>query len=127
MEVLDARKHEAAKLLAARKSQSETARALGVNRSTIGRWQLEQEFVELVQRYRSDESEIADQGLAMLVPQALKLIEEALAGKDVSAARARVALDVIKAAASITKEEAGTSTLETRLAELDARNPGQSD
>lgn len=127
MVVLDVRKHKAAKLLAARRSQAQTATELGVNRSTVGRWQMDPEFQGLIEQYTTDESEQAATGLSMLVPQALKLIEEALNGKEVTAARARVALDVVKAAASVTKEEAGASTLEARLAELDARNPRQSD
>jgi len=122
---LDARKTEAARIIAGGGKQSEAARSVGVDRSTIGRWAAEPEFQALIATLA--ENQVAVEGLESLVPQAMKTIEEALAGK-ATASAGRVALEVIKAAALIAKTEAGSeSTLETRLAELDARNARQSD
>ena len=103
----------AVELLAAGVSQAEVARQLGVNKSTVYRWvraQREQGAAE-ASLNPSDtpalnlQSEAAS-GLADLVPRALQLLEAALDGQ-IPASKARVALDIVKAAASVTGEKSG--------------------
>ena len=120
---MDERRQQAARALAAGANQASVARELGVDRATIGRWRKDPEFQAYVASVSAEASEEAVSGLTILVPQALRLIERALSGEDVPATRARVALDVVKAAASIDKGSGGgSSAFEERLRELDARN-----
>jgi len=112
---VDPKRKQAAEILASGGTQADAAKAVGVNRSTVMRWLKDPEFVESVDG-RSD----AAGGLTMLVPEALLLLQQALSG-DVSAARARIALDVIKAAAGLNPVGAAEGTLISRIAELDER------
>lgn len=64
----------------------------------------------------------AIQGLADLVPQALRTLKDALDGADISPAQQTVALNVIKAAKQLEPVAAseGPSTLAAAIQELDA-------
>lgn len=127
---MDPRRKKALERLSAGDRIGKVAADLGVHRSTIARWvKNDPEFAATL---NPSEDELADRargGLSTLVPQALELIELALRGDGaVSAARARVALDVIKTAASFDRSEAiGTGTLAERLHELDAGDDRESD
>lgn len=117
-------KHLAAEALAAGLSNNQASKRAGVNRSTVGRWLEDPDFQALVEELRGSQALEALSGLSSLVPAALKILQDALSGdSDVSAARAGVALNVVKAAASLSKgdEGAGESTLESRIKELDGR------
>lgn len=120
---MDLRREAAASMLAQGAKPADVARQIGVHRSQITRWQKDPEFQALVQAGAGEASEEAVTGLSMLVPEALKLLEQALRGEGkVTAQRARVALDVVKAAASIDKGgDQASSDFGDKLRELDAR------
>lgn len=105
-------------------TQAEAGREAGVNRSTVKRWLVDPAFQELISEIEEDFEEIvAAQGasLSRLVPEAYALLEKALRGDAaIPAAKAAIALSVLKAAAISSEGEAGESPLEKRLAELDA-------
>ena len=83
------------------------------------RWKSDPDFEALLDEVAEEET--TEQSLASLVPKAYLLLERALAHGDVAAAKARVALDVLKAAASLQgQEEEGESTLAKKLAEIDS-------
>jgi len=67
---------------------------------------------------------VATAGLSDLVPQALQVLEDALSGKKVTAQMARVALDTVKAAASVGGSSEGGTFL-AKLKELDAAQAGE--
>jgi len=108
-------------------SASEVAAELGINRSTVSRWMKnDPEFVAALSGNK-EISESARGGLADLVPRALSLLEQALQNDNISASRATVALNVVKAAASLgAAAEKTEGTLAARLAEIDARANEQS-
>ncbi len=118
----DVKRQKAAELLRQGVSQAEVSRQVGVDKSTIGRWLKDPSFVALVQT--PDYQAEAATGLADLVPQALKLLEDALAGANVPANKAQVALNIVKAAATAGKSEASGGELARRIAEM---GNGQSD
>ena len=66
----------------------------------------------------------AAKGLSDLVPQALRVLEDALAGADISPQQQTVALNVVKAAKQLepaaTGDE-GPSTLTSLIQEIDAK------
>ncbi len=126
----DLKKLKAARSLARGSTQAAAAREAGVDRATIGRWLKDQEFKEMVVTATDAEDSVedptveAERGLSRLVPQAERVLEEALAGADVSTQMARVALDIIKAARALEPKagsgEDGTPTLASLISELDA-------
>lgn len=59
--------------------------------------------------------------LALLVPQAYELLSQALTTGNIPAAKARIALDILKAARDVAKTtEESETPLASRLAELDS-------
>lgn len=118
-------RRKAAKALALGKNQSRAALEASVNRSTVLRWLDDQAFCEMVEEEKAALDAPADYSLDNLVPAAHELLKNALEGGKVAASQARIALDVLKAAASLTPAEKGTVTsLESRLAELDLLDEG---
>jgi len=109
----------AAKVLAAGGSQAAAAKAASVNRSTVLRWLEDADFADAA---KPDLGDSATQGLADLVPKALELLERAMNKGDVPATKARVALDIVKAAANLKQAETGGGTLVERLREIEARD-----
>jgi len=109
-------------------TQAAAARAANVSRSTILRWLKDNDFRSALSgSLDQDDGELAERaisGLADLVPKALDMLEEALDGENYTAAQQRVALDIIKSAASISRhaEDTGKSELAKALEELDAGN-----
>lgn len=125
MGVLNEQKKSAARMLVNGASAAAAARELGVNRATIGRWKEEPDFQAFTAELLEESQEEAQEGLRSRVPAALQLIDRFFAGDStIPANRATVALNVIKAAASIDKGagEAGETAFEERLRQLDARN-----
>ncbi len=96
----DVKRQQVADLIREGVSQAEAARRVGLDKSTVHRWVKAGLPAQVAQPAQDLQSE-ATTGLADLVPQALKLLEEALSGGSVPAVKARVALDIVKAAASV--------------------------
>lgn len=117
-------KRQAIDALSRGANDTSAARLLGINRATIGRWKKEPEFSEALRRAQGEAGEEAVAGLGMLVPQALKMLEGYLGGTlDIPAAKATAALNVIKAAATVDRQDGNTtSAFEERLKELDLRD-----
>jgi flagellar motor switch protein FliG len=94
-----------------------------MNRATIHRWLKEPEFIALIDQFRA-EIVAESQTLESLVPKAFNTLESLLNGDSgVSASTARVALDVLKAAAQVRNaSEQGETSFEQRLRELDLGN-----
>ena len=123
----DVAKLRAARALARGSTKAAAAREAGVDRATVGRWAKEPSFQDLILKAgepTEDPKEQAVQGLQDLVPQALKVLEDALAGANISPQQQTVALNVIKAAKQfepVLDEDQGPSTLTSIIQELDAR------
>lgn len=118
---MEADRDTAVGVLARGGSQAEAARAAGVNRSTVLRWLDEPEFIAALTAASHGASQNAASGLGDLVPQAVAILQGALDGTTgVSAARARIALDIVKAAASLGGVGGGESQLIDRIREIDA-------
>ena len=124
MAAAEQQKKQAATALANGQSQAQAAKAAGVNRSTVLRWFNDQSFVALIEEEReriASMPEGPDHSLESLVPDAHALLARALSGQSVPAGQARVALDVLKAAAALTPVGGNlTTSLEERLAHLDS-------
>lgn len=128
----DPRRIRAARALAGGSSKAAAAREAGINRSTIQRWLDDPEFLDLLVEHKelleapAPLEAQATKGLSDLVPKALALLEEALSGGDVPAAKARVALDVVAKAATLHTTEVleGETSLASLLEKLDARGVG---
>lgn len=96
---VDPRKAAAAKILSQGGRQSTAAGAAGVARSSVLRWLKEDDFCDLVQGYRDHPDQDRPKTLEDLVPEAHALLAEAMRNDgSVSAARAKIALDILKAA-----------------------------
>src|SRR5215217_371309 len=97
----------AARALANGSTQAAAAREAGVDRASIGRWVKEPAFHDMILKAKEPEpdaaspAEAVDRGLTARVEKALSVIDDALAGGNVSSSMARVALDVIKAAKTL--------------------------
>jgi hypothetical protein len=126
-------KQRAARALAHGSSKAAAARTAKVNRATIQRWMDDPEFQDLVLEERellaepAPVEEQAIKGLSDLVADALVLLKEAMTGKEVTAARARIALDVIVKAASLegkSAEDEVTASWGSIVEALDARGVG---
>lgn len=103
---------------------SHAARKAGVNRSTVMRWLNDAGFQELVREVREPApSPEALKSLSDLVPKAVEVVEQGLAG-EATVSAARIALDVIKVAAQMQPKGSTDDTppLANLLAELDAKN-----
>lgn len=130
----DAARIRAARALAQGFSQAKSAAEAGKDRSTIKRWLKDPAFLDLLQEQKEllaapDPLEAsAEKGLGSLVPQAIELLEQALSGAGtVSATKARVALDIVKTAATLRHEETAAdapSSLASLIEKLDERSPG---
>jgi transposase-like protein len=120
---IDAKRLEAARLIANGFPDSHVAREVGVDRSTIFRWHRDPQFNDAIEQAKQ-EIVAEEQTLESLIPKAFKTIEDLLDGKaGVSAQAARVGLDVLKAAEQVRKTtEKGETSFEQRLRELD--HPG---
>lgn len=119
----------AAESLATGATKAQAARNAGVNRATVTKWSQSAEFLSLVEAVKPGLAGEAVTGLHQLIPQSLQLLQGALEGSDVSVTRARIALDIIKAAAGIAqdKADAGPTDLERRLAQLDTEPDSRGD
>ncbi len=132
----DLKRQKAARAIAAGASQAAAARESGTHRATIKRWLDDPEFSELVAQYREEPKDpeapeaTAAKGLADLVTDALVLLKEAMTGSEVSAARARVALEIVVKAAAMSGTEGGgeaAATWASMIEELDARGSARPD
>lgn len=118
----------AARALAHGETQAAAARQAGVDRATVTRWKDDPAFQDLVLKAgeeTDDPKEQAEKGLKDLVPIAMRVLEDALNGANISPQQQTVALNVIKAAKQLEPsrdEDAGPSTLTTLLQELDERH-----
>lgn len=125
----DVARLRAARALAEGASQASAARSAQVNRATIGRWLKEPAFQDLVMQAKTPDDgdtpqQQAAKGLQDLVPIAMRVLEDALNGADISPQQQTVALNVIKAAKQfepVGGEDEGPSTLTALIAELDGR------
>jgi transposase-like protein len=129
MEVLNARKRQAAEAIANGASAAAIARELGIDRATVGRWKKEPDFQAYISSFLEETEEEAQEGLRARVPAALKLIDAFLRGdSNIPANRATAALNIVKAAASIDRasSDTGETAFEERLRTLDARTTGNS-
>lgn len=128
----DVARLRAARALAGGASQAAAAREAGINRATIGRWMKDVAFTDMILQANTPEAgdtvqQQAAKGLQDLVPIAMRVLEDALNGADISPQQQTVALNVIKAAKQFepaVDEEAGPSSLTTLIEELDARATG---
>jgi len=116
---MEAHKDYALKRLIEGASANQISKEIPVHRSTITRWlKNDPEFQEALGGTVLDAGRRLDQ----LVPEAITVLELGLKGKK-TVSQARVALDIIKAAAQVGKLGDGdTTAFQKRLAELDARN-----
>jgi hypothetical protein len=126
MKAPDERKVRAARALAQGSTLPDAAVAAGVDRATVVRWKRDPAFQALQAAEESRPPDtVADtaiRGLEALVPKALSLLEEALLpGSAVTGQMAKNALDVIKAASALRREDgaAGGGSLEALLTEID--------
>lgn len=122
----------AARAMAAGSTKAAAARAAGVDPGTITKWLKSPEFQDLLLKAKDpvpddDPKAQATQGLADLVPRALKVLEDALNGADISPQQQTVALNVIKAAKQLEPVAAneGPSTLAAAIAEIDGSQPAR--
>ena len=125
MDLLDARKRQAAEAIANGASAAAIARELDIDRATVGRWKKEADFQAYVSSLLEETEEEAQEGLRSRVPAALKLIDAFLRGdSNIPANRATAALNIVKAAAAIDRSasDTGETAFEERLRTLDARS-----
>lgn len=121
----------AARSLAAGSTKAAAARAAEVDPGTITKWLKTADFRDMILKAQepaddTDPQAQAVQGLADLVPQALRTLKDALDGAAISTPQQTVALNIIKAAKQLEPaggKDAGPSTLAAAIAELDAAEP----
>lgn len=102
---------EAAQVYARTKNLSETARIVGVHRSTLDRWKTE----GLLDAERI--SEPSDLSLDSMVDKALRVIDQALDGDGIKPNQIRAALEVVKASNTFRAQERAEEAKQS-LAEL---------
>lgn len=102
---------QAAEVYARTKNLSETARELGVHRSTLDRWKRE----GLLDSERI--SVRTDLSLDSMVDKALRVIDQALDGDGIKPNQIRAALEVVKASNTFRAQERAEEAQQT-LAEL---------
>jgi len=91
---------------------SETARRVGVHRTTLQRWLAEPGFLG------ADAEPI--QGFPGLIPKALQVLDDALEGKPIKPAQIRAALEVVKASNALREQtKADGESLADLIAKLD--------
>jgi hypothetical protein len=118
----------AARSLADGSTKAAAARAAEVDPGTITKWLKDPGFRDLIltaqQPPADDVAGQAIQGLADMVPKALRVIDEALDGNG-TPAQLKAALDVIKAAKQLepVATSEGPSTLAAAIAEIDGSQP----
>lgn len=128
----DIPKIRAARALANGSTQAAAARDAGVDRATVGKWVKTAEFKDMILKARDPDPEpetpsaAAEKGLTARVDDALRVIDQALAGdRSVTPQMATVALNVIKAAKTYEPQSSSTdqgpSTLTSLIAEIDAK------
>jgi transposase-like protein len=111
------KRQDAARIYAKTNNVSETARQVGVHRSTIIRWMKDPGFLE-----GNRETPRSPTQLEKLVPKAMQLLSDALDGEKVTVSQIRAAMEVVRATNALKAEQTKVgSTLESRLAELDRR------
>lgn len=111
---------QAAEVYARTKNLSETARELGIHRSTLDRWKRE----GLLQPDSERISVRTDLSLDSMVEKALRVIDQALDGEGIKPNQIRAALEVVKASntfrAQQRAEEAQVSLAELIAIESDS-------
>jgi len=118
----------AARSLADGSTKAAAARAAEVDPGTITKWLKDPAFKDLILKAQEPEDDDvagkAVQGLADMVPKALRVIDEALDGNG-TPAQLKAALDVIKAARQLepVATTEGPSTLAAAIAEIDGSQP----
>lgn len=132
MSARDVARVRAARSLAAGSTKAAAARAAEVDPGTITKWVRDPTFQDMVLRAKEPADDDnpkaqATQGLADLVPQALKVLQDALNGADISPQQQTVALNVIKAAKQLepAATSEGPSTLAAAIAEIDGSQPAR--
>ncbi len=118
-------KPRAARALAAGSTKAAAAREAAVDPGTITKWLKQPDFQDMILRADEPAASPADQavqGLADLVPQALRTLKDAMEGADISTQQQTVALNIIKAAKQLEPVAAneGPSTLAAAIAEIEA-------
>lgn len=122
----------AARALAAGSTKSAAAREGGVDPGTITKWLKQPDFQDMILRAKDPADPHSPQaqaieGLADLVPQALRVLRDALDGAKISPQQQTVALNIIKAAKQLepTATTEGPSTLAAAIAEIEkSGSPG---
>lgn len=122
------KKAKAARALANGSTKAAAAREAEVDPAQITRWSKMADFQDMVLKAGkpADTPQAqATQGLTDLVPQALRVLEDALAGADISPQQQTVALNVIKAAKQLEPVSAneGPSTLAAAIQEIERERP----
>lgn len=108
-------------------TQEEAAKAAGVHRVTVARWKAnDPEFNAALEAAGRSQAKIAEKGLALLLPHALKVYEQALLGNKqdkMMSIRLKAAGEVIKRLQEFEKAQGpraseGHTKFEDRLAEI---------
>lgn len=107
----------------------QAAEAAGVHRATVLRWKKEPEFLKALDRESMVENDVTVSGLNMLAPQALVVLQKALAMEDgVPHSALRAADLVLKRLHEMQPTgPTGPSSLMERLAELDETSEADAD
>lgn len=96
---------------------SQAAKLAGVSRPTLQRWLKDPKFLEGVSPASTEPAEL---GLKIMVPKALKLVDSALEGKNVTASQLRAAMAVINASNALKQsDKTAETTLEQRIQALE--------
>lgn len=124
----DVARARAARELAAGSTKAAAARAAEVDPGTITKWLKDRSFQDMILKAQEPADTPRDQavqGLADLVPQALRTLKDALEGADISPAQQTVALNIIDKARKWepAKSTEGPSTLAAAIQEIDAAKP----
>lgn len=117
----------AARALAAGSTKAAAAREAEVDPGTITKWLKQPDFQDAILRAKdpadpNDPHAQAVEGLVDLVPKALRTLNDALDGADISPQQQTVALNIIKAAKQLEPAAAneGPSTLAAAIAEIES-------
>lgn len=117
----------ALKVLSEGGTQEEAGKAAGVHRVTVARWKAEDpEFAAALEAEGRSQAKIAEKGLGLLLPRALKVYEDALTGDKTDkmmSIRLKAAGEVIKRLQEFEKAQGpraaqGNTKFEDRLAEI---------
>lgn len=120
----DVARARAARELASGSTKAAAARAAEVDPGTITKWLKDSAFRDLIlkaQQPADTPDQMAVQGLADLVPQALRLLKDAMEGAQITPAQQNVALSIIDKAKKWepAKSTQGPSTLAAAIQEID--------